>query len=440
MLKSNKFQRQKKMAYSIFGIGFILLLLANTLAWLYLQRVRGFFITDLAFRLENIAQISGKLIDPGDLTYIMPDNPSDPAVIYYQQMLSEIRENNNLQDIYILSPAREILVEIPGEFGGSFTRHDIESDLVERAIGGNLSTGALQSLGTHKFMTTLAPITDANNIVVGILVVEAPADFFDVIEQFNNGLIIFSGVTIAVILMVAYLLWYAFRRLISIQEQMQDQEHLVKLGEMAASVAHEIRNPLSIIQGANSLIQKKYAHPEDEFFNYIPAELNRLNKLIDDFLSFARIRDPEITTVNLQELVEKVKIGFDRSSNIQYKINISDKIGTLKTDAGMLEQILLNILTNSQQALLGKGQIGISAELANEQIRITIDDDGPGIDHEIVSRIFEPFFSTKDSGSGLGLAISKRLTEQLKGSLDVLSQPGKGTKVRLNLPVDWKRL
>jgi len=439
MQMSNKVKRQRRIAYSIFAIGLILLLLANALAWLFLLQISGFFVSDLAFRLENIAQISSKLIDPTDLMYLIPDDQSDPAMIHYQQLLAEVRKNNKLQDIYILSPAREILIEIPGDFGEAITRHDLEPYLFQQAIGGTPATSPLQTLGHHKFMTSLAPITDPNNMVAAIVVVEAPAEFFDLLERFNNGIMIFSGVSIMVIVIVALLLWRAFHRLVAIQEQMQDQEHLAKLGEMAATIAHEIRNPLSIIKGTNNLIEKKYGNPDDEFFQYIPAELARLDRLIEDFLSFARTRDPQITEVNLADLVQKVKIGFDRSPDVMFRIVIAENAKTLKTDAAMLEQILLNIITNSQQAISGEGKIEISAIAENNALRITIKDNGSGIDPVNAEHIFEPFFSTKDSGSGLGLAISRRLAERLKGSLSVTSEPGRGTTVSLYLPRDWER-
>jgi signal transduction histidine kinase len=432
----SKIRKQKRIAYTIIGVSFILLLFANMLAWFYLQRIRGFFETDLAFRLKNIAQITVKLIDPADLGYIVPDDSSDPNIIYYQQLLAEIRRNNDLQDIYILSPAREVLVALPEEFGVPFSRHDLESDLIQEALGGKIVTSALQTLGEHKFMTTLAPVTDSNNKTAGVLVVEAPADFFDVLDQFNNGLIIFSGISLFVILIVAYLLWFAFRRLILIQEQMRDQEHLVRLGEMAASVAHEIRNPLSIINGAHSLIEKKYGRPDDEFFRYIPAELERLNKLIGDFLNFARTREPRMTGIDLNDLLSKIRLGTEERSGVDIQTNLAEHLPSFSTDAEMLEQILLNIISNSEQALQGKGKIVISVSAEPSELHISIADDGPGIRPEDMPRIFDPFFSTKDSGSGLGLAISRRLAGQIGGTLSVRSSPGQGTIVTLRLPVE----
>jgi signal transduction histidine kinase len=102
----------------------------------------------------------------------------------------------------------------------------------------------------------------------------------------------------------------------------------------------------------------------------------------------------------------------------------------------MLEQILLNVITNSRQAVRDQGVIRISATSAGQTLTITIEDNGPGIPEENMPRIFDPFFSTRDSGSGLGLAISKRLAGQLNGSLHVTSLPAQGTSVTLQLPYD----
>jgi signal transduction histidine kinase len=204
---------------------------------------------------------------------------------------------------------------------------------------------------------------------------------------------------------------------------------------MAASVAHEIRNPLGIMKGANSIIQKKYGSNNDEVFTYIPAELHRLNKLIEDFLAFARTREISIQSVNLRDMMTKLQVGFSEQINIQFKFEIPEDFPSLNTDGDLLEQILLNIIKNSVQTCSQGGKINIKCEQGvKNRIKIQITDNGPGIAAEIIDRIFDPFFTTKDEGSGLGLAISKRLLEQLDGEIFVRSNPGKGTTVTLSLP------
>jgi signal transduction histidine kinase len=429
------FSRQRKFLFWIFGIGLVILLLANALGWIYLQRIKSFFISDLKFRLENITNLSAELIDPSDLSYMYPGDKSDPQYVYYQNRLFQIKENNNLQDIYILTPTLETLVDLLPGFQSELLQRSPDSDLVETALSGQTVTGELQSLGDQKFLTAITPLIDSDNMISGLLVVEVPADFFEMLDQFDQGLLIFSFLNALLILSVAFFLFRSIKRVFLLQNLVKNQEHLVRLGEMAASVAHELRNPLGIIKGANSLIQKKYGSEEDEVFTYIPSELERLNKLIEDYLLFARSRDINIQEVNLRELLKKLQIGFSDFQNVHIQIDIPETDPILNTDGDALAQIFLNILKNSIQACQMKGEITISSKYGQKKkIEIQIKDNGPGIPEEIRDRIFDPFFTTREEGSGLGLAISKRLVDQLGGDIYVQSSSDQGTTITILLP------
>ncbi len=434
MIKTD-FVKQQKLLFWIIGIGLVILLLANALGWLYLQRIKSFFISDLKFRLENITNLSSELIDATDISYIFPGDKTDPQFVYYQNRLFEIKENNNLQDIYILSPTLETLIDLIPDFQPELSQRSPDKNLVRKALNGETTTGDLQILGDHKFLTAIAPLIDSDNMITGLLIVEAPADFFDMLDQFDRGLLVFSFLNALLILSVAFFLFRSIKRVFMLQNLVKNQEHLVRLGEMAASVAHELRNPLGIIKGANSLIQKKYGSNKDEVFTYIPAELYRLNKLIEDFLAFARIRKVSIQPVNLKDLLIKLQVGFSEYSNIEFELEFSENFPVLNTDGDALEQILLNIIKNSVQTCSKDGKIVIKCEqVPKSRVRIHITDNGPGIPVEFIDRIFDPFFTTKDEGSGLGLAISKRLIEQLDGKIFVKSSPGKGTTATISLP------
>ena len=429
------FVKQQKLLFWIIGIGLIILLLANALGWLYLQKIKSFFISDLKFRLENITNLSTELIDATDISYLYPVDKFDPQYVYYQNRLFQIKENNNLQDIYVLSPTLETLVDLIPDFQAEFVQRSPDNNLVQKALNGETATGELQTLGDQKFLTAIAPLIDSNNMITGLLVVEVPADFFDMLDQFDRGLLIFSFLNAILILSVAFFLLRSIKRVFLLQNLVKNQEHLVKLGEMAASVAHELRNPLGIIKGTNSLIQKKYGSTEDEMFSYIPAELERLNKLIEDFLSFARSRELLIQQVNLPDLLSKLKIGFSEHEDVQMIIKLPEEVKVLNTDGDALEQILLNIVKNSIQACSDQGEIIIRYEQASKKLaKIFISDNGPGIPEDIIDRIFDPFFTTREAGSGLGLAISNRLIEQLGGEIQVESTIGKGTTVIISLP------
>lgn len=435
-MKSLSLNKRKNLIYMIIGIGIIFLLFANALAWIYLQEIKSYFESDLKFRLENIIQISSRFIDASYLSLIIPGDENDPQIIYYQQLLFDIKEKNNLQDIYIISPAQDLLVDVNPEFAIGDQKRSLDSDLIKTALSGVKVSSDIYTLGNHKFLIAAVPLIDETNFVTAILIAEARAEFFNVIEEFNNGLLIFSFINGIVILIAAIFLYRSLKKLIELQNKVKNQEHLVKLGEMAAAVAHEIRNPLGIIRGTNEIISKKYGKSEDEFFKYIPLELDRLNKLINNFLSFARTKELKFEKIDLQSLLSKVKLGFSDNSKIDIYFKIEEKVRNIISDPDILEQILLNIIQNSYQSLENSGQIVINIfQKQKKYIVFQIEDNGSGIDPETLENVFEPFFTTKEKGSGLGLAISKRLVEQLEGSIQIESKFKTGTIVTILLPM-----
>jgi signal transduction histidine kinase len=245
---------------------------------------------------------------------------------------------------------------------------------------------------------------------------------------------VFSSLILFVILLTAFLIFYSSRKLYMLDNKIKHQLHLAKLGEMAASIAHEIRNSLGIIKGTNEIIQKNYAKVDDELFTYIPNELDRLNKIITDFLTFAHPPKINYQNVNLQGLLKKVTLGFSPDKNIKIIFNSDEKISSFKTSPNFLEQVILNILINSYQSIDNEGTITIHSQLKGNNVIMEISDNGSGISPKNLTRVFEPFFSTKAQGSGLGLTISKMLIEQLGGKIFLRSNKKRGTNVTIVLP------
>ena len=433
------FIKQQKLLFWIIGIGLLILLLANVMGWLYLQQIKEYFVSDLKSRLENIADISTKAIDGNDISLIAPGDHTDPQIYYYQNLLYDIRENNKLQDLYILSPALEPIIRpISTDKSAPLSVHYPSTDLVEKALSGITATGEIQELGENQFLTAVAPLMDSNNLITGILVVEAPAAFFEMLLQFDMGLLIFSFLNIILVLSIAVYLFRAVRRIFFLQNRIKNQEHLVQLGEMAASVAHEIRNPLGIINGTHTLIEKKYKSETDEIFTYIPSELKRLNQLIENFLTFARNKKLNIQPVRLTDMLNKIKLGFVDQNDLCIDIRIPADFPEIKTDADALEQIILNVIHNCRQVNPDNAEVKITGNRHDHFVEIDISDNGTGIPQEIRERIFDPFFTTKEQGSGLGLAISKRLAEQLEGEIYIKSTYQAGTTMTIRLPLNLK--
>lgn len=214
-----------------------------------------------------------------------------------------------------------------------------------------------------------------------------------------------------------------------LQEKVKRSEKLAAIGELAASVAHEIRNPLSSIRGFAQFLRHslKDKPQEKEYAETMVTEVDRINRVVTDLLTFARPMTVEISPTDITELIEhSVRLveadALSRDVNIQ--MNISD-LTKLPLDANQITQALLNLLLNALQALPPKGNIEIGAELdaSDSRLHLWVKDDGPGIPTTRIEKIFEPFYTTHEKGTGLGLAIVHKIAENHNGEIRVSSPP-----------------
>lgn len=217
------------------------------------------------------------------------------------------------------------------------------------------------------------------------------------------------------------------------------QDHLSRMGEMGAILAHEIRNPLAGIKGFAQLIEK---NPEDpstkDSAHRIIVETLRLEELTTDLLAFARNDDYSVTTIQVADIVEKI-VSMVRNEAEKSQITISTDCPQhleLRGNQDRLCQVLLNIAVNGLQAMPNGGTLSIVAREADDDVLISVIDTGHGIKQEDLKEIFEPFFTTKARGTGLGLALCKKIVEEHNGTIEVESS-GEGTKVAMVLPKTW---
>ncbi len=220
-----------------------------------------------------------------------------------------------------------------------------------------------------------------------------------------------------------------FREIKLLQEKIKRSEKLAAIGELAASVAHEIRNPLSSIRGFAQFLRHslKDKPQEKEYAETMVTEVDRINRVVTDLLTFARPMTVEISPTDITELIEhSVRLveadALTRDVNIQMKISDLTK---LPLDANQITQALLNLLLNALQALPPKGNIEIGAELdaSDSRFHLWVKDDGPGIPNTHIEKIFEPFYTTHQKGTGLGLAIVHKIAENHNGEIRVNSPP-----------------
>ncbi|MDD2542169.1 MAG: ATP-binding protein [Desulfuromonadaceae bacterium] len=234
-------------------------------------------------------------------------------------------------------------------------------------------------------------------------------------------------------------------QLIAIEKNLRSAEKLSTLGEMAAVLAHEIRNPLGSIRGTAEILKDDYrpGDPKYEFIDIQIRETERLNRVVEDFLRMARPLPTEMLHCRVQAEVETVALlvandARERKVSILMEPPAIDVV--VKGNGEKLRQAFLNIAINSLQSMPDGGSLTISTSVFPEGetpgiCEIRFCDNGKGIDVESLPRIFEPFYSTKPDGTGLGLAITKKIIEGHGGTLEVESVIGQGTVVLIRLPV-----
>lgn len=223
-----------------------------------------------------------------------------------------------------------------------------------------------------------------------------------------------------------------------LKEQLGRAEKLSALGEMIAGISHEIRNPLGIIRSSAELLKKKMAKidPSNAIPDIIVEEATRLNNIITDFLGFAKPRTPNLSVCGIEDIIEK-NLNFLASQleeqGHRIERDYAPNLPKMAADADMMYQAFLNILINAMQSMPDGGLIRIKTGLTDESIIIIFEDEGPGIPEDILPKIWDPFFSTKEKGTGLGLGIVKNIIEAHKGKVRIANCPKYGTQVVVEL-------
>lgn len=239
-------------------------------------------------------------------------------------------------------------------------------------------------------------------------------------------------------------------------DRMRERDRLAALGEMAAGLAHEIRNPLGAIKGAAQFLDPRRLDGEEaEFLGVIVEEVDRLNGVVTQFLDYARPLKGTPLPTDVNDVVERTLrlIATTVPANVAIEAHLDRALPRAQSDAEQLKQVVINLVQNAVQAMPDGGRIAITTSSTgddpggfrlhgrgSEQVEIRIRDTGPGIPEDQREHVFVPFFTTKQKGTGLGLAISQRIIRSHGGGIALTSKPGEGTEFVVRLPaVEEKR-
>jgi signal transduction histidine kinase len=223
-------------------------------------------------------------------------------------------------------------------------------------------------------------------------------------------------------------------------KQMMQAEKMVAIGELAAGIAHEIRNPLGIITGSAETVRKHGDKKiREEMINYILEESNRINGLVSTFLDFARPKEPKLVNCDLREVLEKTLLLLlpqAHTMGVEVKKEIPQRPLWISIDPDQMRQAFTNLGVNALEAMTQGGVLRVEViENAKRWVRVRFSDTGKGIPREVRTKVFDPFFTTKEGGTGLGLSIAHRIITQHGGEIVLEEGDGQGSTFTITLPL-----
>jgi signal transduction histidine kinase len=229
-------------------------------------------------------------------------------------------------------------------------------------------------------------------------------------------------------------------RSMEIYVKSREKERLAALGEMAAGLAHEIRNPLGAIKGAAQFLDPSAERPESKFLKIIVEETDRLNRVVSQFLEYSKPPISDLKPMELTPLVERIvdsaRVGM--SSGLQLEFTPSPIQFRVKISPEQIHQVVLNLIQNSVRALQKRPNPKIRVFIEPEgaaEVAVVVEDNGIGIRKDNLDKLFIPFFTTSPSGTGLGLSISQKIIEAHGGRIEVSTEEGRFSRFSVILPV-----
>ncbi len=224
-----------------------------------------------------------------------------------------------------------------------------------------------------------------------------------------------------------------------LQEKLVRAERLGVLGELAGSVSHELRNPLNVIKTSSYYLRNRLEDCDEKVERHldrVERSVERADRTISDLLAFSRLKPTKFDRIHLESLVQRVVAETQLPGRTSISVDAPEDLPEVRVDQVQMEQVLHNLILNACQALNGDGHIDIDLRIEGDRLAMAVRDNGCGIAPADLSKVFEPLFTTKAEGTGFGLAVCKRIVEEHGGTIDMESEPGKGTVATIRIPLE----
>lgn len=459
----------------------IILLISGVISYFSFSTARQHLEGEIGKKLQYIARISARNTPFERLELIRTGDEGSRMVLRLKEKLGEIQEATGVENIFIFRPDMGSLLDLRSEvrIGSVYQLPHFTDGFMQRLEAGqSASTGGYRTAGEGIFISAYAPVHDRDGRLFAVVGVDAGAGELEIIERMRIRLywIAFAGIALACLLafFFARSITSPIRQMAHTAERLGSGEYAARasvvskdemgilaesinrmaeqvrnrdaaLKEMAASVAHEIRNPLNSIKLLVSLLDEELEDQQNDSqvatIETLHYEIGKLNRFIDDFLIYSRpvtLIDDRVSPASLVASVLDMVAAEAQARRVGIEADVAADLPGLSVDRMRLEQTLLNLTLNAVQACEDGGcvVIRVQSDLLAGGVSLVVEDTGKGIPDEDLTRIFEPFFTTKIDGTGLGLANARKIIEEHGGQIRVENRPEGGARFTVHLPTE----
>lgn len=445
--------KPSRLLWTLLFLGALLVLVNGTVIYA-IQTAHHFLDEELGKRFEATAHTAALLIRSDQLDALFPaaadslradfDVAMDTAEAAeaVRDQWRRLAVGAGASNIVLLDPDHRVVLALRQSTARD-GRATLDEAAFTRAMIGEAAHSRLFEEGNTYLKAGYAPVIQYDGRIVGAVVVEGGSSAFRPLEQVKASL--YGAAFLASILVVLVGLGYVRTqaRLARVEERMNHADLLATVGQVAAGVAHEIRNPLAVLRGASARLQKLdqlTVEDRKELLSMINEEVHRMGNVVQNFLDLSRRPDTEPTIFVLRPVLERsmeiINVELSRCG-VRSAVRWETEDGVcIRGRSQAMHHLFLNLALNARDAMPDGGELTVLVQARKSELRIYFQDSGPGIPRTIRSRIFEPFFTTRAEGTGLGLAFVERIVIEHGGTISVGSSPSGGAQFQIILPIE----
>ena len=373
------------------ALAVLVIVLFNVQGWLILQRTGGHSNKELGDRLQTVAVTLSHALAVMDTGVRPSDFP----------LLNDVMRENGLFNVFIVNEDLEYLANArdPARVGDGDPALELDATEILSAFSGIPTRSRVYAAGGNYLASAYAPLESADGIVFAVIGAEADARFFSAIRGFRNSMLLINVLSLVAILATVLVSVSLARHALRVEQAAARANTLAMMGQMSGAVAHEIKSPLGIIRAAAERLQRRYDPPPAEL-DYIKQEVDRLNRIVTNYLKVGATRESEAEQVDLGEVIQDVLGSVAHETGVK-GIRVEVQLDALPGVRGSrleLRQVFLNLVLNAIEAQPDGGVIRIAGRADGPRVVIEIADQGPGIPKPELGRVFEPFFTTREKG------------------------------------------